>query len=56
MLFLPSHQGNGIWVESEMWEIPFEGVAVNVERRYRETNSDFLQENNAPIYDRGIFL
>ena len=21
-------------------EIPFEGVAVNVERRYRETNSD----------------
>ena len=25
-------------------EIPFEGVAVNVERRYRETNSDFTRE------------
>ncbi len=25
-------------------EIPFEGVAVNVERRYRETNSDFTSE------------
>ena len=24
-------------------EIPFEGVAVNVERRYRETNSDFTR-------------
>ena len=25
-------------------EIPFEGVATNVERRYRETNSDFTRE------------
>ena len=25
-------------------EIPFEGVAVNVERRYHETNSDFTRE------------
>ena len=25
-------------------EIPFEGVAMNVERRYRETNSDFTRE------------
>ena len=25
-------------------EIPFEGVAVNVDRRYHETNSDFTRE------------